>query len=177
MLEVVHTNLRAEVPQVLGDVALARQHAEASRQLAIDHDLVVARAWCTGVTGWCAAECGDSDRGIALLTDAIAVLQATQSRYFLSYLLGLLADAHMKAGHHDDAMTAVDEGVALVEASGERYYSAELHRLHGELLARPPRGEYSKAEASFRAAIKVAEQQGAAALQNKAIESLRRWCG
>lgn len=40
----------------------------------------------------------------------------------------------MKAGHHDDAMTAVDEGVALVEASGERYYSAELHRLHGELF-------------------------------------------
>ena len=74
-------------------------------------------------------------------------------------------------------MTAVDEGIALVEASGERYYSAELHRLHGELLARPPRGEYRKAEASFRAAIKVAEQQGAAALQKKAIESLRRWCG
>ena len=163
--------------QVLGDVGLATQHAEASRQLAIDHDLVVARAWSTGVTGWCAAECGDSDRGIALLTDAIAVLQATQSRYSLSYLLGLLADAHMKAGHHDDAMTAVDEGIALVEASGERYYSAELHRLHGELLARPPRGEYRKAEASFRAAIKVAEQQGAAALQKKAIESLHRWCG
>ena len=71
----------------------------------------------------------DSDRGIALLTEAISVLQATQSRYFLSYLLGLLADTHMKAGQHDDAMTAVDEGVAFVEASGERYYSAELHRL------------------------------------------------
>jgi DNA-binding winged helix-turn-helix (wHTH) protein/predicted ATPase len=163
--------------QVLGNFALAAQHADASRQIAIDHDLVVARAWSTGVAGWCAAELGDHDRGIAMLVDAIAVLRTTQSRYFLSYFLGLLADAHMKAGHHEDAMKAVDEGGAMVEASGERYYSAELHRLHGELLARPPRGHFVKAEASFRTAIKVASQQGAFALQRKATESLRQWCG
>jgi predicted ATPase len=93
------------------------------------------------VLGWCVAETGDPDRGLGLLTEAIAALRATHSRHFLSYLVGLLAEAQMKAGQHADAMKAVDDGIALADARGERYYSAELHRLHGELLARPPHGQ------------------------------------
>ena len=96
---------------------------------------------------------------------------------FLCYLLGLLADACPKAGRHAEAMKAVEDGLVLAEATGERFYSAELHRLHGELLARPPHGQKRKAEASFRTAIKVAKQQGATALEHKAIESLRHWSG
>src|SRR5258708_29604977 len=40
--------------------------------------------------------------------------------------------------------------------------------LHGELLARPPHGQKRKADALFRAAIKLAKQQGATALEHKA---------
>jgi predicted ATPase/DNA-binding winged helix-turn-helix (wHTH) protein len=163
--------------QVLGDLALAAQHAEASRQLAAEHDLAMLRAWSTGVVGWCAAEKGDPDRGIALLTEAIAALQATQSRHFMCYLLGLLAGAQMKVGHYAEAMKAVEEGVALAAANGELYYSAELYRLHGELLSRPPHGMKREAEAAFRTAIKVAQQQGAGTLEHRANQSLQRLSG
>jgi predicted ATPase len=95
----------------------------------------------------------------------------------MCYLLGLLAGVQLKAGLHVEAMKAVEDGIALAEASGERYYDAELHRLRGELLARPPFGQKRKAEASFRAAIKVAKQQGSRALEHKANDSLRRWFG
>jgi predicted ATPase len=95
----------------------------------------------------------------------------------MCYLLGLLAEVQMKAGHHANAMKAVEDGIALAEASGERYYDAELHRLRGELLARPPFGQRREAEASFRIAIKVAKQQGSRVLEHKANESLRRWFG
>lgn len=135
------------------------------------------RAWSTGITGWCAAENGDLDRGIALLTEAITTLHATQSRHTMAYSLGLLADVQMKAGRHADAMKAVEDGIALAETGGERYYSAELHRLRGELFARPPHRQRRKAQASFRAAIKVAKQQGAAVLEHRANASMRRWCG
>jgi predicted ATPase len=134
------------VAQVLGDVALAARHAEANRQLATEHDLPMSRAWSTGITGWCAAENGDLDRGIALLTEAITTLHATQSRHTMAYLLGLLADVQMKAGRHADAMKAVEDGIALAETGGERYYSAELHRLRGELFARPPHRQRRKAQ-------------------------------
>ena len=76
----------------------------------------------------------------------------------MSFLLGLLTEVHMKAGHHADAMKAAKDGIVLADTSGERYYSAELHRLHGELLARPPYAQKSKAEGEFRIAIKVAKQ-------------------
>jgi len=36
---------------------------------------------------------GDPDRGIALAIQALAAMRAIQSRHFLCYLLGLLADA------------------------------------------------------------------------------------
>ena len=110
-----------------------------------------------------------------VLTEAIAALQSLQSPYLMCYLLGLLAEVHLKAGHHLDAMKVVEDGIALAETTGERYYSAELHRLHGELLARPPHGQKHKAEASFRTAIKVAKQQGAETLERRANASLRRW--
>jgi len=126
------------------------------------------------VVGWCVAERGDSDRGIALLTDAIAQLEAMQSRTAMSYLLGLLGEVHLKAGHHAEAMKVVKEGITFAAATGERYYSAELHRLHGELLAQTSIGQSKKAEAMFRLAIKTAKQQGARLLERKAVESLRR---
>jgi DNA-binding winged helix-turn-helix (wHTH) protein/predicted ATPase len=163
--------------QMLGDVPLATANSAQSVRMATEYDLAQPKAWSMGVAGWCIAENGDPNRGIALATEAIAAMQAIQSRHFLCYLLGLLADACIKAGHHADAMKAVEDGLVLAEATGERFYSAELHRLHGELLARPPHNQTRKAEASFRAAVKVAKQQGATALEHKAIESLRRWSG
>jgi DNA-binding winged helix-turn-helix (wHTH) protein/predicted ATPase len=165
----------ATVAQVQNNVALAAKHAEASWQIARDHELAIPAAWSTGVLGWCAAESGDPDRGIALLTEAIAALQATQSRRSICYLLGLLAEAHLKAGHHADAMKAAEDGIAEADTSGERFYVAELHRLHGELLARSPHDQKREAQASFRAAIKVARHQGALALERRANESLQRW--
>jgi hypothetical protein len=163
--------------QTLGDVPLATANSELSLRMATDYDLAQPKAWSMGVAGWCIAENGDPNRGIALARQAIGTMQAMQSRHFLCYLLGLLADACTKAEHHAEAMKAVEDGLAVAEATGERFYSAELHRLHGELLARPPHGQKRKAEASFRAAIKVAKQQGARTLEYKAVESLRRWCG
>ena len=159
--------------QILGDISLATANSELSMQMAAEHDLAQPRAWSMGVAGWCVAENGDLDRGLVLATRAIATLQAIQSRHFSAYLLGLLADMHLKVGHHVEAMRAVEEGLTTTEL----FYSAELHRLHGELLARPPHGQKRKAEAAFRTAIKIAKEQGARTLEHKANESLLRWSG
>jgi predicted ATPase len=163
--------------QMLGQVPLATRNSERSLQIAREHDLAQPIAWSMGVAGWCTAENGDPDRGIALVTHAVERMQSIQSRHFLCYLLGLLADAHLKAGHDAQAMKVVEEGLALAEATGEHFYSAELHRLRGELLARPPRALQSDAYDAFCAAITLAKKQGAKVLEHKASESLHRWRG
>jgi adenylate cyclase len=117
------------------------------------------------------------DRGLALGTQAIAAMQAIHSRHFLVYMLGLLADSQLKAGRHAEAMKTAEQALALAEATGECFYDAELHRLRGELLALPPHADLRKAEASFRAAIDIARQQGAKALERKAEASIARCRG
>jgi predicted ATPase len=163
--------------QVSGDIALAARNAEAGRRVATEHALVMAKAWSTGVHGWCVAESGDRERGLAMVAEAIADLRAMQTRHFMPYLLGLQADACIKAGMFAEAMQALEAGIALTEVTGERFYRAELYRLQGELFAHPSFGNARKAETAFRTAIKIAKQQGAGTLERKARESLRRWLG
>jgi DNA-binding winged helix-turn-helix (wHTH) protein/predicted ATPase len=160
--------------QMLGDLPLATANSELSVRMATEHDLAQPKAWSMGVAGWCIAESGDPSRGIALVTQAIAVMDAIESRHFLCYLHGLLADACAKAGHSAEAMKAIENGLAVAEETGERFYSAELHRLRGELLACPPHRQKREAHASFRIAIELSKGQGATALERKAMESLRR---
>jgi predicted ATPase len=163
--------------QMLGDVSLATANSKLSVQMATENDLAQPRAWSMGVAGWCVAENGDAARGIAMLSEAIGALHAMQSRHFISYLFGLLADAHIKAGHHAEAMQAVEEGIAIADATGECFYIAELYRLLGELCAHPSIDQQQKADASLRTAIKIANQQGATSFEHKASGSLRRLFG
>jgi len=164
----------AAAAQMMGDVALADERAQAGLSLANEHALAMPKTWSMGVLGWCKAQMGDPARGVAMLSEAIASLNATRSRHFLCYLLALLAQAQMKGGDLAAAMEAVEEAIALSEAGGERYYAAELHRLKGELLVRPPFADRRKAAASFRAAIDIAHRQGARALESEAEASLAR---
>jgi DNA-binding winged helix-turn-helix (wHTH) protein/predicted ATPase len=162
----------AATAQMLGDVTLAAERAQASLQLAGEHDLALPKAWSMGVLGWCKTQDDEPERGVALLSEAIATLHATHSRHFLTYHLTLLAQAQMRRGDHAAAMRAIEEGMALMAADGERYYAAELHRLKGELLAAPPYGDFAGAETAFRTAIEVATRQGALGLVRRAERSL-----
>src|SRR4029077_13551335 len=160
--------------QLIGDVALATANSEWSVRVAREHGLAQIESQSGALAGWCAVENGERDRGLALLTEATDALRATQSLAWLSYLLGLLSDARIKAGQPSEAMKAVEEAISLVKTTGERFYSAELHRLHGELLARASIGQRDEAKAEFNKALKIAAQQGAVSLERKARDSLRR---
>jgi len=166
----------AVAAQMLGDVELATTNSRASLEIAREHDLAQPMAWSMGVAGWCSAANGDLERGIALTVGSVAKMQAIQSRHFLCYLLGLLADVQQRAGPAAPALKAADEGLALAEATGERFWSAELNRLRGELLAGAPHGLQLEAHTSFSAAIALAKEQGASILEDKAKASLQRWC-
>jgi DNA-binding winged helix-turn-helix (wHTH) protein/predicted ATPase len=163
--------------QLIGDVALATTNSESSARISTEHGLAGIKLWSGVLSGWCAVENGEHDRGLALLTEATDTLRAMQSLAWLPYLLGLLSDARIKAEQPSEAMEAVEEAISLVETTGERFYSAELHRLRGELLARASIGRRDEAKSEFDRAIKIATQQGAISLERKARDSLHRLFG
>ena len=58
--------------------------------------------------------------------------------------------------------------------SGETRWSAEIHRLRGELTGRLPYPDPAKAEDSFRTALAIAREQGTRGYELRAATSLAR---
>ena len=92
----------------------------------------------------------------------------------LSLWLALKAEALHLAGLTFKALETLREAEEVIQRSEERYWSAELHRLRGVFLAAIGNDKI-QIEASFRAAIKTAQQQKSISLVRRAKESYAEW--
>ena len=77
------------------------------------------------------------------------------------------------------AVSVLDEALALVRKIGRHLWETELYRIKGELLLMQGRDTASRAstdeaEACFRKAIEVARHQGAKSWELRAVMSLSR---
>jgi hypothetical protein len=58
--------------------------------------------------------------------------------------LGLLAEVLTAAAQYDEGLRVLDEALALVLTTDERFYEAELRRLRGELLMKSSLGSVKR---------------------------------
>ena len=95
----------------------------------------------------------------------------TELRAFLRrpYYLWLLADVHRAAGRNDAALAALTEALAVANANGEHWWTAEIHRLTGELTTAP-----LDADAHLERALATARGQASHALALRAGISIVR---
>jgi predicted ATPase len=122
--------------------------------------------------GWALAEQGAFEIGIAEMEKGISEFQAAGAEFILTYYKALLAEQYGKQGDVKIGLTLVNEGIAQVDRSGERWCEAELFRIKGELLRM--QGEDTEAEVAFRRAIAIAQEQEAKLLELRAALSLAR---
>jgi DNA-binding winged helix-turn-helix (wHTH) protein/predicted ATPase len=158
---------RAALDQSCGDVSGAASHAREAGDLATDEGYGLMLAWCTTIAGWAAVQEGDHVGGLATIREGIEGTRRSGSDQFMTYLLGMRADACLAANRYAPGVEAVREALALGRRTGERFYEAELHRLGGELRAAAGEDERAAA-ADFHDAIDVARGQGAAMLELRA---------
>ena len=85
------------------------------------------------VQGWVLAEEGRSQEGLSQIRQGIAVLHNAGGAGPRSWLLSILAAAHLKTGQIEEGLAALAEALDRVDKTGERFYEAELYRLKGEL--------------------------------------------
>ena len=151
---------------------LVRTRAEATAALAERWGFRMLAAAAAAPLGWVQAIEGDPAGGTARLREALATWQAVGLRASQPLLLGLLAEAEQLAGEPEQALRRLEDAVAEVDRSGERYVLAELYRLRGEslLALSPPRMD--EAEAAFTTSIDVARRQSAKLLEDRATASL-----
>ena len=105
-------------------------------------------------------------QGISAWTDAGGSLSVSQ--YY-----GYLARVYLRHGAVEEGLEALENGFALMELTGERFYEAELLRLKAELHASNG-SDPIQANEYYRQALDVARQQEAKSLELRAAISLFR---
>ncbi len=150
--------------------------AEATTAIATEHGLSLWQAVGLVMRGWARAEQGAGASGIAELRRGLTAWLATGGEAHHIYHLALLAEALGREGQLKEGLGALADGLALMDATGEAFHGAELHRLQGEYLLRQggAEGAGADAEACFRQALALARQQRAKSLELRAAMSLTR---
>ena len=123
--------------------------------------------------GWALAEQGQEQAGIAQMRHGLRVWRATGAALAETSYLALMAQVCGATGQAEEGLRLLAEAFAAVEQREERYFEAELHRLHGELLLARPAAERD-AEACFLKATEIARQQQAKSWELRAATSLAR---
>jgi predicted ATPase len=155
------------------DVSSAAEHAATLLELSRENKLDLWAASATVVQGWAMARQGQGTDGLAVIHRGLEDWRNSGAEWMRPFFLGLLAEACALAGDVQRGLDALDEALAAVERTGERWPEAELHRLRGQLLAALPDGGRSdEASAAFERAIESARLQSAKSWELRAATSL-----
>ena len=125
-------------------------------------------------SGWARArgsDGSDDEIGVAELRKAIAALT---SKYWVPFFQGLLAEIEAERQDVEQALTRIDEALALAQQTGEHWTDAFLHRIRGEILLKRDPANTAPAEEAFLTAITIAQQQKARTFELRAAMSLGR---
>jgi predicted ATPase len=118
---------------------------------------------------------GEAD--IEHIQQYLAEIQGYGTEVYRPYYLLLLAEAYRRLEQPREGLAMVDQALAVIEKTEERFYEAELHRLKGELLqqtGKNPRRIDKAAEQCFQQALAVSRGQQAKSLELRAAMSLSR---
>ena len=165
------------------------ERAEALRALARTQGFTAYVVQGTLLLGWAVAVQGPGAEGLTQLHEGLAANRAMRVALMQPYWLTLLADVYGQMGQAEHGLSVLAEALAMVHATGQHVYEAELHRLRGELLLQsgaeeleagdlPPDAGlqrlYAEAEACLQHALDVSRRQQAKSLELRAAMSLSR---
>jgi predicted ATPase len=167
----------SRVYYMLSDWHSLARHAAMVVQLADEHGLGLWRALGRVYTGWSRAYgpgVGGLAEGVAMVRDGIARYRAIGSALTMPFYLASLAELEEAAGDHWEALELLSEAQML--SRGEPWISAEIHRVTGEAIL-AGNGDVDAAAREFRAALVLAQEQGAKLWEQRAEASLQRLSG
>jgi class 3 adenylate cyclase/tetratricopeptide (TPR) repeat protein len=141
--------------------------------LTTEHGYQFFSSWAVAYLGRSLIHSEQVLKGLALVSQGLAEMNASGSVVNTTFLFTWLAEAHAKLGQHAEARDCFAKAAHIIETKDERQLEAELlHRMPGDLLSAA--GDRFGAERHYRQAIAVAERQSAKLLQLRASTSLAR---
>jgi predicted ATPase len=117
---------------------------------------------------------GDVEGGVDLLHAGLGELRESGFVPYYPFTVGMLAQGLGRAGQVAQALVTIDEVLATSERTEERWYTAELLRIKGELVAQAG----GPAEAILEEALDLARRQEVRSLELRAaMARARHWHG
>ena len=104
----------------------------------------------------------------------LAIVREQGLAWFLPSLEAALAEAEASAGETDAGLRRLDDALAELERTEQRWYEAEMHRIRAEILLKRDPADTAAAEQSLQAAIAIAQSQKARSFELRAALSLAK---
>jgi len=156
------------------EYALARELATEVIAISSEQGFPLWSGMGTIVRGWALAREGRGIEGLAQIRQGIVEWQKTGFELEWPHFLALLAEAHETVDQPREGLKRLAEARAAADKTGEGFWDAEIHRLHGELSLQVAAAETGRAEESFLKAIEIARRQQAKSFELRAVTSRSR---
>ena len=159
----------ATLCNLLGDSRAAELHARSVITISEEVGMPHWNALGQIDLGWAMQAQGEPDEGASRIRSGLGMLMGIGTRISFTSWRAALITAELKMQHLDEARALIDQTLAFVEESDERYFEAEIWLLAGDLaLARGGASSAHEADAAFRKGLEIAERQGAGGLAARA---------
>ena len=104
----------------------------------------------------------------------LAIVRGQATVWLLPSLEAALAEAEASAGETDAGIRRLDDSLAELERTEQRWFEAEIHRMRGEILLKRDPADTAAADQSLQAAIAIAQSQKARSFELRTATSLAR---
>jgi len=155
------------------DISATLELADELQRLASEQGLLFYLAGGSVLRGWALVHQGKGAEGMAQVREGFKMGGATRA-HWQAYFLAVLAESCGQVGNFTEALSVVEEALAVVEKTGLRIYEPEMHRLKGEFLLALDAQKTADAEDCFGRAIGIAGRHQARSMELRATVSLAR---
>ena len=169
---VVARSLAVFLYQFLGETELVEELARDTSTLATEWKfnawlvvMNIQRAWARVMTGGGENDCWEIDANISAWS-------SEGTRLLVPYFLSLAAEARWKLGQFEQSVSTIEQSLEMSKVDEQLYWIAESQCLRGFISHHGPSADWETAERWYRIAAGTAQDQGAKALEYRAVLDL-----
>ncbi len=153
---------------------IAKEHAQGAIAICREHHFGYYLGWAMIINGWATSALGDCKEGISEIHQGLEMLKSTSGKRSLPYYNALLAEAYWMNGQNELAVQTLKTALIIAEKITEPWWTAEIHRLKGDILLSTSSENKVQAETSFMTALKISREQKSTAIELRVAISLSR---
>ena len=155
-----------------GDFVACREKSERLLQVAQRYDFAQQRAFASFMQGLARTLTGDLVAGLQEMSSSFEL--ASTYRIAAGYASLFMADALLRAGRHEEALSIVTRVLDALKTPESGLFVSEFWRLRGELTLKASSEDVAQAERYLKIAARIASGQGAKVFHLRAGISLAR---